>query len=73
MNQPAHNFQPQADRLLRITDVSDATSLAPSTIYKYLKMNRFPRPIKGMPGGATRWTQSSINAWVQERLEEANS
>ena len=73
MNQPTQPFQPYNERLLRIADVSDATNLAPSTIYKYLKMGRFPRPIKGMPGGATRWTQSSINAWVQERLEEANA
>jgi prophage regulatory protein len=52
-----------SDRLIRIREVSEITSLARSTIYKYIQDGTFPK----QKGGMTRmalWRLSDVQNWV---------
>ena len=52
-----------SDRLIRIQEVSDITSLARSTIYKYIQEGNFPKQKGGMNRMAL-WRLSDVQAWV---------
>jgi len=51
------------DKLIRLDEVMSATSLARSTIYKYMKLGKFPEQKGGTLGIAT-WRLSDIKSWV---------
>ena len=56
------NAVPQAQRLLRLAEVSTMVSLRRSAIYKYISEGRFPAPVKiGIRG--VRWKLSEVLAW----------
>jgi prophage regulatory protein len=60
---------PRPDRLLRLPDVIDKVGLQKTSIYEMSGRNppAFPRPIK-LSRRAVCWTESSIDAWIQERV-----
>jgi prophage regulatory protein len=49
-----------SDRLIRIREVSEITSLARSTIYKYIQDGTFPQ----QKGGMALWRLSDVQNWV---------
>lgn len=51
------------DRLLRRTEVERRYGLARSTIYRLMRDNRFPLPIRVGPR-AVRWSLAELDAWV---------
>ena len=51
------------DRLLRIGDVAKMTSLARSTIYKYIQLGEFPQK-KGGLHRAALWRESEVQEWI---------
>ena len=51
------------DKLIRLAEVMSATSLARSTIYKYIKLGKFPEQKGGTLGIAT-WRLSDIKSWI---------
>lgn len=57
-----------AHRIMRIAEVSQCTALARSTIYKYITLGIFPRPIDLGPN-ASGWLESEIQEWIQERID----
>lgn len=52
-----------SDQLLRITEVSDFTSLAKSTINLWVAQGKFPKPIALSPTIKV-WKSQQINDWV---------
>ncbi|WP_318182897.1 helix-turn-helix transcriptional regulator [Pseudomonas fluorescens] len=50
------------DRFMRERDVIAVTSLSHSTIWRAMKVGRFPRPVLISPG-RVGWRESSIVAW----------
>ena len=56
-------------RVLRLAEVKEKTGLARSTIYKYVDMGMFPRPIY-LGGRAVAWIDSEVHEWLQERQVE---
>lgn len=56
-------------RVLRLAEVREKTGLAKSTIYKYVDIGMFPRPIY-LGGRAVAWIDSEVHAWLQERQVE---
>ena len=52
------------DRLMRLDEVSTRTTLGRSTIYKYIKLNKFPRQ-KGGVGAVALWRESDIQEWIE--------
>lgn len=58
------------DTILRLPHVKSRTGLSRSSIYAGAKVGTFPAPIK-LGERAVGWTASSIDAWVQARVQAA--
>lgn len=61
--------QPQ-DRLLRIGEVLARVPVGKATLYKRIKTDDWPKPVK--VGGAAMWSDAEISALV-ERLKSART
>jgi prophage regulatory protein len=55
-------------RLLRIREVSSITGLSNSSIYKQIRLGRFPEGLK-ITDRATAWSSLEIDSWIAERVE----
>ena len=53
-------------RMLRRAEVQAMTGLSVSGIYKALRENRFPRPVK-VTRTAVRWPRAEIEDWLASR------
>lgn len=60
MNHPAQT----TDFLLPRKAVEKLSGLSRATIYRLIKIGKFPRPFS-IGTGAVRWKQSDITAWQQ--------
>ena len=52
------------ERLIRRQEVEEMTGLSRSTIYRYLKAGRFPRPVR-IGRRAVRWRHSVVVAHIE--------
>ena len=52
-----------SNKLLRISGVSDKTTLAKSTIWLKIAQGAFPKPIKLSPAISV-WKEADIDAWI---------
>ncbi|MFD1701701.1 helix-turn-helix transcriptional regulator [Methylopila henanensis] len=59
----ADNDNRAGDRLLRLRDVQQMTTLGRTTIYRFMAAGRFPRPLD-VGVGCSRWRESQIVAWM---------
>jgi len=50
------------EQLLTLKEVVEIVGFKKSTIYKFIKKGKFPRPLKF--GKSSRWTKSEINEWI---------
>ena len=50
------------DFLLRRKEVERQVALSRASIYRLIKVNKFPRPVE-LGTGSVRWKQSDIVAW----------
>ena len=57
-------------RIYRIREVCGVTGLKPSTIYKLIRENSFPRGIH-LTARSTGWPSDAIDSWVNSRIEGA--
>lgn len=57
--------EPVPIRLLPIRQVEKMVSLKKSTIYKLMKLQKFPLNYKVPGSGASRWLYSEIVDWLQ--------
>lgn len=55
-------------KLIRIKDVMDRTGLGRSTVYKYISLGQFPKPIK-LSSRSVAWVESEIDAWIKQGIE----
>jgi len=54
-------------KLLRVKQVAEITSLGVSTVWRYVKEDKFPKPHK-LSSGVTAWSSEDIEAWIDEQL-----
>jgi prophage regulatory protein len=59
-------------QLLKLTEVTRATSLGRSTIYRRIGEGTFPAPLQLSPG-CVRWDEEDIIAWRQALPKTANT
>jgi prophage regulatory protein len=52
------------NKLFRIADVSELTTLAKSTIWLKVAKGSFPKPIKLSPAISV-WREADINSWIE--------
>ena len=60
-----YRFNGQRDHLLPLNAVLARVGLKKTTIYKMLKREQFPEPVK--IGRAVRWRTSDISQWIADR------
>ncbi|MFC3725937.1 AlpA family transcriptional regulator [Neoaquamicrobium sediminum] len=56
------------ETILRREAVESATGLPRSTLYHFMKLGDFPKPVP-IGGRAVGWLSSDIDAWIQSRRE----
>jgi prophage regulatory protein len=57
----------ETTKLLRITDVSNKTTLAKSTIWLKMSQGKFPKPTK-LSDSINVWRESDIDAWIDQHF-----
>ena len=53
--------------LLRRPEVETRTGLSRSTLYDWMKKNRFPKPVK-LGERIVAWRESDIDQWLESRV-----
>jgi len=51
------------EQLLTLKEVTQIVGFKKSTIYKFVKEKKFPRPLK--LGKSSRWKKSEIELWIK--------
>lgn len=54
------------DQLVDMAFITGFTQLTDKWFYKLIQLGEFPKPIK--LGHSSRWLQSEVEAWVQQRI-----
>ena len=57
-------------KLLRLPQVKDLTGLSRATIYRYVDVGDFPRPVK-LGARAVAWHASDVDDWIAGRTPAA--
>ena len=55
-------------RLIRIKEVMNRTGLARSTIYKFMKLGKFPKQVA--IEGLAAWSEVEIDTWIYQKIEK---
>ena len=58
------------ERILRRPEVESRTGLSRSTIYAMMAEGLFPKPVR-LGKRAVGWTDSTIDEWLESRIEAA--
>ena len=58
-------MQGKLDRFMRERDVLEVTSLSRTTLWRVIKLGKFPRAVAISPG-RVGWRESSIASWQQD-------
>lgn len=59
-------------RIFRLPDVIKATGLSRSSIYLFIKEERFPKPIN-LGARSVGWLESEIDAWIAARIQQSRA
>lgn len=57
------------DQLVDMRFITKLTGLTDKWFYKLIKDGQFPKPIK--LGRSSRWKQSEVELWLQQRITES--
>lgn len=56
-------------RIIRLKEVMDITGLARSTIYKFVSVDLFPKPIS-LGDRCVGWLESEVHDWILSKIKE---
>lgn len=57
------------DKLVDMVFITEFTGLSNKWFYKLIQEGQFPKPIK--LGRSSRWLQSEIETWMQQRIVDS--
>ena len=57
------------DQLVTMAFITGLTGLTDKWFYKLIKDGEFPKPIK--LGRSSRWLQSEVEVWLQQRIAQS--
>lgn len=57
------------DQLVTMAFITKLTGLTDKWFYKLISLGEFPKPIK--LGRSSRWLESEVEAWLQERIAQS--
>ncbi|WP_271311512.1 helix-turn-helix transcriptional regulator [Yersinia intermedia] len=58
-----------SDKMVDMAFITEFTGLTDKWFYKLIQDGLFPKPIK--MGRSSRWLQSEVEAWVQQRIADS--
>ncbi|AUO67435.1 Rha family transcriptional regulator [Citrobacter freundii complex sp. CFNIH2] len=58
-----------SEKLVDMAFITQLTGLTDKWFYKLIRDGIFPKPIK--LGRSSRWLQSEVEAWLQQRIAES--
>jgi len=67
VNLPDHP-EPPPDRLIRLAAVCDIVGVSRATIYRMIRAETFPPPVK--VNAASLWVEREVSAWVDVKVEK---
>ena len=50
---------------MRVGDICDSLKISPSTLHRWVRENRFPRPMK--IERVLMWRESAVNEWLESK------
>lgn len=59
-------------KLLKMRDVMVLTSLAKSTIYKYIDTEGFPKQVK-LGSGSVAWIEGEVLDWIEAKIAQRDA
>ncbi|KAB7685368.1 AlpA family phage regulatory protein [Plesiomonas shigelloides] len=59
------------DKLVDMAFITQFTGLSDKWFYKLISEGLFPKPIK--LGRSSRWLESEVEAWMQERIHQSRN
>ena len=59
------------DKFVDMAFITQLTGLTDKWFYKLISLGEFPKPIK--LGRSSRWLQSEVEAWLQQRIAKSRS
>ncbi|HEY3591007.1 MAG TPA: AlpA family transcriptional regulator [Buttiauxella sp.] len=59
------------DKFVDMAFITQLTGLMDKYFYKLIKDGRFPKPIK--LGRSSRWLESEVETWLQQRIADSRS
>lgn len=54
-------------KIIRLKAVMETTGLARSTIYKYISLDLFPKPVS-LGGRSVGWLDAEVQAWIVSKV-----
>ncbi|AIA71677.1 AlpA family transcriptional regulator [Pectobacterium atrosepticum] len=57
------------DQFVDMIFITQLTGLTDKWFYKLIQLGEFPRPIK--LGRSSRWLQSEVETWLQQRIDQS--
>lgn len=57
------------DQFVDMAFITQLTGLTDKWFYKLIQLGEFPRPIK--LGRSSRWLQSEVETWLQQRIDQS--
>ena len=55
-------------KLLTVNTVLDYTGFKKSTLYTWIRENRFPKPITLHGSRSVRWVDTDVQNWINEQI-----
>ena len=62
---------PATSRLIRLPEVQALCGLARSTIYRDIRNDKFPKPVK--LGRLSVWLEHEVQQWIEDRIAESRA
>ena len=56
-------------RLLRLPAVMEMTGISQTSVYRLVRENKFPQPVRVAVPKMTVWPSDKIEEWVQNQLD----
>ena len=50
---------------MRVADICDSLKISPSTLHRWVRENRFPRPVK--LNRVLVWREAVVNEWLEDQ------
>jgi prophage regulatory protein len=67
-----NHTEDQKMKFIKLRDVIELTSLARSTIYKFVAEGRFPKQVS-LGGNCVAWVEDEVMEWLEARIAERDT